>query len=62
MIEADRRLARGLLLAIEPSLQLLDRGAGQHPGLGPKDVVNVRADRREKIDLLEVRGRLSEPS
>src|SRR3954471_19445619 len=42
-------------LAIETALQLLDRGAGQHQGLVIENVVDVGADRREQIDLAEVR-------
>src|SRR6476469_98874 len=42
-------------LAIEAALQLLDRGAGQHQGVVIENVVDVGADRREQIDLAEVR-------
>src|SRR3546814_8352735 len=41
-------------LAIETCLQLLDRGARQHQSLMLQNVVDVRADRREEVDLPEV--------
>src|SRR5437764_8053847 len=41
---------------MEAALQFLDRGAGQHQGLVIQYVVDVGADRREQIDLAEVRG------
>ena len=43
-------------LAIEPGLQLLDRGAGQHQSLVIEDVVDVRAHRRQEVDLAHRRG------
>src|SRR5215213_8281013 len=42
-------------LAIEPRLQLLDRGAGQDQGLVAHDVVDIGADRGDQVDALEVR-------
>ena len=42
-------------LAIEPGLQLLDRGAGQDQRLVAHDVVDIGADRRQQVDALEVR-------
>src|SRR5687768_5471022 len=47
-------------LAIEPRLQLLDRGARQHQSLMLQNIVDVRADRREQIDLPQVRRGLGE--
>src|SRR6476646_2277430 len=47
-------------LAIEAGLQFLDRGAGQDQRLVAHDVVNVGAHRRQQVDALEVRARLSE--
>src|SRR5690349_18612704 len=41
-------------LAIEPGLQLFDRGAGQHQSLVIENVVYVRADRRQQIDLAQI--------
>ena len=42
-------------LAIETRLQLLDRGARQHQGVVIEDVVDVGADRRQQVDLPQVR-------
>src|SRR4051794_31548623 len=42
-------------LAIEPGLQLFDRGAGQNERFVAHDVVDVGADRREQVDALQVR-------
>src|SRR3954469_331730 len=47
-------------LAIETRLQLLDRGARQHQGVVIENVVDVRADRRDQVDLAKVRRSLSE--
>src|SRR3954466_5615901 len=47
-------------LAIETRLQLLDRGARQHQGVVIEDVVDVGADRREEVDLAQVRRCQSE--
>src|SRR4051812_19527782 len=47
-------------LAIEPGLQRLDGGAGQHQGVVVEDVVDVRSDRRQEVDLAKVAGRLGE--
>src|SRR3954469_23211947 len=47
-------------LAIEPGLQGLDGGAGQHQGVVVEDVVDVRSDRRQEVDLAKVAGRLGE--
>src|SRR4051812_41048132 len=47
-------------LAIEPGLQALDRGAGEHQRVMVEDVVDVRPDRRQEIDLAKVADRLGE--
>src|SRR6478735_6353929 len=47
--------AAACFLAIEPGLQLFDRGAGQDQRFVAHDVVNVRADRREQVDRSQVR-------
>src|SRR4051794_33257338 len=47
-------------LAIEPRLQLLDRGAGQHQSLMLQNIVYIGAGRRQEIDLAQVRRRLGE--
>src|SRR5688572_23014504 len=47
-------------LAIEPGLQLLDRGAGQHQSLVVEDVVDVGAHRRQQVDLAQVRRSMGE--
>src|SRR5256885_3806554 len=48
-------IAAACFLAIEPRLQLFDRGAGQDQRIVPHDVIDVDADRREQVDALEVR-------
>src|SRR5690606_5064019 len=47
-------------LAIEPRLQLLDRGARQHQSLMLQNIVHIGADRRQQVDLPQVRRRLGE--
>src|SRR3712207_6548106 len=47
-------------LAIEPGLQLLDRGAGQHQSLVIENVVDVRSDGRQQIDLAKIGRSVSE--
>src|SRR3954447_6734023 len=42
-------------LAIEPGLQLFDRGAGQDQRLVAHDVVHIGANRGQQVDALEVR-------
>src|SRR3954454_24769436 len=42
-------------LAIEPGLQLFDRGAGQNERFVAHDIVDVGADCREQVDALQVR-------
>ena len=44
MADVDRRLVG--FLAIEPRLQLFDRGAGQDQRFMAHDVVDIGADRR----------------
>src|SRR3954447_16092148 len=48
-------------LAIEPGLQLFDRGAGQDERLVAHDVVHIGAHRRQQVDALEVRRGAGEP-
>src|SRR5688572_16805028 len=52
-------LASGFL-AIEPCLQLLDRGAGQDQRLVAHDVIDVGASGRHQIEVTQVRRRVSE--
>src|SRR5256885_3387151 len=52
--------AAACFLAMNPRLQLFDRGAGQDQRIVPHDVIDVDADRREQVDALEVRRSASE--
>src|SRR6478609_5412143 len=52
--------AAACFLAIEPGLQLFDRGAGQDQRLVAHDVVNVGAHGRHQVDALQVGRGMSE--